>query len=96
MRQRRTDEWTYIQDDALIKFWTKGLSASEISKDHGKDIGHRSRSAIFGRIHRLKLGRAKDRLPGHRNKHKGESMTPEDCFVPEGIDESLDELARAG
>ena len=42
--------WTPEKEDKLVKLWKKGLTGSEIAKIFGT-----TRSAILGKVHRLKL-----------------------------------------
>ncbi|WP_208435583.1 GcrA family cell cycle regulator [Bartonella phoceensis] len=48
--------WTYERVELLKKFWSEGLSASQIAAQ----LGGVSRNAVIGKVHRLKLpGRGK-------------------------------------
>lgn len=55
--------WTEERTEALMKLWSAGLSASQISKA----LGGVSRNAVIGKVHRLGLaGRATPSKPEHR------------------------------
>jgi hypothetical protein len=93
--------WTPARIRELLTLQNKGLSASEIAVRMGNDL---TRSAVLGKLHRIRHG--KDKVTGNpRPKGMGlfmeaggvppKSYTPEDCFMPEGIDAELDDIARA-
>ncbi|WP_281432573.1 GcrA family cell cycle regulator, partial [Bartonella grahamii] len=55
--------WTYERVELLKKFWSEGLSASQIATQ----LGGVSRNAVIGKVHRLKLpGRGKTAQGGAR------------------------------
>ena len=55
--------WTESQTAALRHLWTETeFSASEIAMKHGALVGDRTRDAILGKVHRLKLPM---RCPAH-------------------------------
>jgi GcrA cell cycle regulator len=49
-------KWTDEHDDMLKRLWKQGLSCSQIAKKmHEEGAPDRSRNAIIGRVHRLRL-----------------------------------------
>lgn len=55
--KRKYKEWTKAEEDKLMEMYDRGLSHTEIAKNL-----KRSRSAVNGRIYRLKHGKA-EKLP---------------------------------
>lgn len=56
-----TSNWTFAQNELLIRLWKEGYSAAQI----GSQIG-RSRNAVIGKIHR-ELGEESRRKPRQRS-----------------------------
>jgi GcrA cell cycle regulator len=51
----RTESWTVEQIDLLKKLWAEGKTAAAIAAQ----LGDLSRSAVLGKVHRLRLRTAK-------------------------------------
>ncbi|VEJ44710.1 GcrA family cell cycle regulator [Bartonella vinsonii] len=66
--------WTYERVELLKKFWSEGLSASQIAAQ----LGGVSRNAVIGKVHRLKLpGRGKTAQgPTRAQKTPASSSSP--------------------
>lgn len=69
--------WTAAQDKMLTDMWQSGLSASEISRR----CTNKTRNAVIGRVHRLKLQGRKSPIVKKHQPRKLRSQKP-DIAVP--------------